>query len=95
MLRIGHQEHGLYVRLHGLVHAHHLEFILEIRHSPQPPHDNPGADIAGESRVGPHQAAASDVGDVGALAAFLVSDAAKLITGTIIPVDGGLMARNS
>lgn len=27
--------------------------------------------------------------DVGALAAFLVSDAAKRITGTIIPVDGG------
>ena len=30
-----------------------------------------------------------DVDDVGALAAFLVSDAAKRITGTIIPVDGG------
>ncbi len=30
-----------------------------------------------------------DVGDVGALAAFLVSDAARHITGTIIPVDGG------
>jgi len=30
-----------------------------------------------------------DVEDVGALAAFLVSDAAKRITGTIIPVDGG------
>ncbi|AOH87063.1 enoyl-ACP reductase (plasmid) [Sphingomonas panacis] len=30
-----------------------------------------------------------DVGDVGALAAFLVSDAAHRITGTIIPVDGG------
>jgi enoyl-[acyl-carrier protein] reductase I len=29
------------------------------------------------------------VDDVGALAAFLVSDAAKRITGTIIPVDGG------
>jgi enoyl-[acyl-carrier protein] reductase I len=27
--------------------------------------------------------------DVGALAAFLVSDAARKITGTIIPVDGG------
>jgi len=30
-----------------------------------------------------------DVSDVGALAAFLVSDAAKRITGTIIPVDNG------
>lgn len=30
-----------------------------------------------------------NIGDVGALAAFLVSDAARRITGTIIPVDGG------
>lgn len=30
-----------------------------------------------------------DIGDVGALAAFLVSDAARRITGTIIPVDSG------
>ena len=30
-----------------------------------------------------------DTEDVGALAAFLVSDAARRITGTIIPVDGG------
>ena len=30
-----------------------------------------------------------DIDDVGALAAFLVSDAARRITGTIIPVDGG------
>lgn len=30
-----------------------------------------------------------DVGDVGAVARFLVSDAARSITGTIIPVDGG------
>ncbi|MDF0543944.1 enoyl-ACP reductase FabI [Sphingobium sp. H39-3-25] len=30
-----------------------------------------------------------DIEDVGALAAFLVSDAAKRITGTIIPVDSG------
>ena len=30
-----------------------------------------------------------DIWDVGRLAAFLVSDAARLITGTVIPVDGG------
>jgi enoyl-[acyl-carrier protein] reductase I len=30
-----------------------------------------------------------DVSDVGALAAFLVSDASRRITGTVIPVDGG------
>jgi enoyl-[acyl-carrier protein] reductase I len=30
-----------------------------------------------------------DIDDVGAMAAFLVSDAARRITGTIIPVDGG------
>ena len=30
-----------------------------------------------------------DIGDVGALAAFLVSDGARRITGTVIPVDGG------
>jgi len=30
-----------------------------------------------------------DIDDVGALAAFLVSDSARHITGTIIPVDGG------
>ncbi len=31
----------------------------------------------------------AEIADVGALAAFLVSDAARRITGTIIPVDGG------
>jgi enoyl-[acyl-carrier protein] reductase I len=42
-----------------------------------------------------HAAAAAPEGrlatieDVGGLAAFLVSDAAKMITGTVIPVDGG------
>jgi len=30
-----------------------------------------------------------DADDIGALAAFLVSDCARRITGTIIPVDGG------
>jgi enoyl-[acyl-carrier protein] reductase I len=30
-----------------------------------------------------------NIDDVGALAAFLVSDGARLITGTVIPVDGG------
>ncbi len=30
-----------------------------------------------------------DIADVGALAAFLVSDAARRITGTVIPVDSG------
>jgi enoyl-[acyl-carrier protein] reductase I len=31
----------------------------------------------------------AEIADVGALARFLVSDAAKRITGTVIPVDGG------
>lgn len=31
----------------------------------------------------------ADIGDVGQLARYLVSDAAKRITGTVIPVDGG------
>ncbi len=30
-----------------------------------------------------------DIDDVGSLAAFLVSDGARRITGTIIPIDGG------
>ena len=30
-----------------------------------------------------------DVDDVGAVAAFLVGDSARRITGTVIPVDGG------
>jgi enoyl-[acyl-carrier protein] reductase I len=30
-----------------------------------------------------------DIDDVGGLAAFLVSDAARMITGTVIPIDGG------
>ena len=34
-----------------------------------------------------------DIADVGALAAFLVSDAARRITGTVIPVDNGQHVR--
>lgn len=30
-----------------------------------------------------------DIDNVGGLAAFLISDAAQMITGTIIPIDGG------
>jgi len=44
--------------------------------------------LAAEAAAAPeHQLV--DVDDVGALAAFLVSDGALRITGTIIPVDGG------
>jgi enoyl-[acyl-carrier protein] reductase I len=44
--------------------------------------------LAAEAAAAPeHQLV--DVDDVGALAAFLVSDGARRITGTIIPVDGG------
>jgi enoyl-[acyl-carrier protein] reductase I len=42
---------------------------------------------AAASRAPQHQLV--DIDDVGALAAFLVSDAARHITGTIIPIDGG------
>jgi enoyl-[acyl-carrier protein] reductase I len=44
--------------------------------------------LAAASAAAPEQHLV-DVDDVGALAAFLVSDAARRITGTIIPVDGG------
>ncbi len=44
--------------------------------------------LAAEAAVAPEHHLV-DVGDVGALAAFLVSDGARHITGTIIPVDGG------
>jgi enoyl-[acyl-carrier protein] reductase I len=44
--------------------------------------------LAAAAAVAPEQHLV-DVDDVGALAAFLVSDAARRITGTIIPVDGG------
>jgi enoyl-[acyl-carrier protein] reductase I len=44
--------------------------------------------LAAEAAAAPdHQLV--DIDDVGALAAFLVSDGARHITGTIIPVDGG------
>ena len=44
--------------------------------------------LAAEAAAAPeHQLV--DIEDVGALAAFLVSDGARRITGTIIPVDGG------
>jgi enoyl-[acyl-carrier protein] reductase I len=44
--------------------------------------------LAAEAAFAPvHQLV--DIDDVGALAAFLVSDGARHITGTIIPVDGG------
>ena len=44
--------------------------------------------LARAARQAPEKQLA-DVEDVGALAAFLVSDRARHITGTIIPVDGG------
>jgi enoyl-[acyl-carrier protein] reductase I len=44
--------------------------------------------LAAEAAATPDRALAS-IEDVGALAAFLVSDGARCITGTIIPVDGG------
>jgi len=44
--------------------------------------------LANAAAVAPERQLVS-VDDVGALAAFLVSDAARMITGTIIPVDGG------
>jgi enoyl-[acyl-carrier protein] reductase I len=44
--------------------------------------------LAAEAAMAPeHQLVDAD--DIGALAAFLVSDGARRITGTIIPVDGG------
>jgi len=43
------------------------------------------ADAAAQVPI--HQLA--DINDVGQLARYLVSDAAKHITGTVIPVDGG------
>jgi enoyl-[acyl-carrier protein] reductase I len=44
--------------------------------------------IAAEAAAAPERQLV-DIHDVGALAAFLVSDGARRITGTIIPVDGG------
>ena len=43
-----HQEHGLDVRLQAVVHAGHLELIVEIGHRAQAAHDHAGADLAGE-----------------------------------------------
>jgi NAD(P)-dependent dehydrogenase (short-subunit alcohol dehydrogenase family) len=36
-----------------------------------------------------------DVADAGSIAAFLASDAAAMITGVILPVDGGNLALNA
>ena len=44
----GHQEHRLDIRRHAVVHAGHLEFIVEIRHRAQPAHDHRCAHLAGE-----------------------------------------------
>ena len=44
--------------------------------------------MAREAAAAPQRHLA-DISDVGALARFLVSDAARRITGTVIPVDGG------
>ena len=47
--------------------------------------------LAAEAAAAPdHQLV--DIEDVGALAAFLVSDGARRITGAVIPVDGGRSA---
>jgi enoyl-[acyl-carrier-protein] reductase (NADH)/acyl dehydratase len=48
--------------------------------------------IAREVAITPTRELA-DIGDVGQLARFLVSDAAKRVTGTVIPVDGGRHVR--
>jgi enoyl-[acyl-carrier protein] reductase I len=50
--------------------------------------DNFGAMLADAAALSPEHHLV-DIDDIGALAAFLVSDAARWITGTIIPVDGG------
>ena len=46
MLRIGHQEHCLDLRIDLHVHSDHLEFIFEIRYRAQAPNDHRRADIA-------------------------------------------------
>src|SRR5262245_9232081 len=48
MARIGHQEHGLDVRIEALVHGHHLELVLEVRHRSQAANDHARADFPRE-----------------------------------------------
>ena len=48
MVLAGHQEGGLDVRAHAVVHAGHLELEVEIGDRAQAADDHPGAEVAGE-----------------------------------------------